>query len=125
MPLVTILPFVDDGHAVAEPLHNFEHVGGEKDGGAALHLVDQDVFHQARAHGVHAFERLVHQEQVGMVDQGRGHGDALAHAFGVFGDDLAVGLQLEEVEQIVRALDRSAGGGGHTCGRRIRGTRRR
>ena len=31
---------VDDGHAIAEALHYFQHVRGEKDGGAALHLVE-------------------------------------------------------------------------------------
>ena len=54
------------------------------------HLVEQNVFHQARAHGIHAFERLVHEEQLGAVDQRGGHGHALAHAFGVLGDQLAV-----------------------------------
>ena len=97
--------FVDDGDAVAEALDDFEHVGGEKDGGAALHLVEQDVLHEARADGVDAFEGLVHEEEFGMVDEGGGHGDALAHAFGVFADDFAVGLKLKEVHEAAGALD--------------------
>ena len=40
-----------------------------------------------------------------MVDQRGGHGHALAHAFGIFADDLAVGLELKEVEQAFGALD--------------------
>ena len=35
-----------------------------------------------------------------MMDQRRRHGDALAHAFGVFADDFAVGLELEEVHEL-------------------------
>ena len=102
VPHVTMRAVIDDGHAVAQALHHFEHVRGQKDGGAAPHLVDQDVLHQPRAHRVHAFERLVHQKQVGMVDQRRRHRDALAHALGVLADDLAVVLQFEQIQQVAR-----------------------
>ena len=95
------LAFVDDGDAVAQPLHHFEHVRGEEDGGAVAHLFEQDILHQARAHGVDAFERLIHQEQLGPVDQRRGHGDALAHAFGIFGDQLLRGaVEFEQLQQL-------------------------
>jgi hypothetical protein len=39
------------------------------------------------------------------MNQRGGHGDALAHALGVFGDDFAVGLELEEIHQASCALD--------------------
>ena len=68
----------------------------------------EDVLHQARAYGIDAFERLVHQEEFGVMNQRGGHGNALAHAFGVFADDFAVGLELEEVHQFAGAFD---GGG--------------
>ena len=97
-PERTILPPIDDRDAVAQALDDFEHVGRQEDRGAAAHLVLEDVLHQARADGVHAFEGLVHQEQLGMVDQRGRHGDALPHALGVLGDDLAIELELEQLE---------------------------
>ena len=59
-----------------------------KIGRAVPHLIEQNVLHQSRAHGVDAFKRLVHQKEFGPMDQRRRHGDALAHAFGIFGDQL-------------------------------------
>ena len=61
-------------------LDHFEHMRGEKNRGAMPDLVDKDVFHQPRAHGIHAFERLVHQEQSRPVNECRRHGDSLPHA---------------------------------------------
>ena len=63
----------------------------------ALELVVQDV----AGHGVEGAERLVHQEHLGLLGEGPGQGDALAHAAGQL-VGLAVGEagELHELEQL-------------------------
>ena len=54
--------FVDDGDPFTKALYNFQDVRCEKNRSALPDLIDQDVFHQARAYCVDSFERLVHQK---------------------------------------------------------------
>src|SRR4051812_44383862 len=67
---------MNDGNAFAEAFHHFEDVRCEKDGGALANLVDQDIFHEPGAHSVDSFKGLVHEKELGPMDEGRGHGDA-------------------------------------------------
>ena len=70
-----------------------------------LNLLEQNVFHEARAHGIDSFEGLVHEKEFRAMDQRGGHGHALAHAFGIFADQFAgVFGQLEELQQFAAAL---------------------
>ena len=58
-------------------------VGDEHDGGAgARPQLQQLVLHQRPGLHVERRERLVHQQDLGVVDEGRGERDALAHAAG-------------------------------------------
>jgi hypothetical protein len=82
---------VDDADAVTKAFDDFEDVGGEEDGGAVADEVEQEVFHEAGSDGVDAFEGFIHEEELGTVDEGGGHGHAFAHAFGVFADEFATG----------------------------------
>ena len=53
----------------------------------------------------------VEQDEVGVVHEGGGEEDLLAHALGVGGQrDVAVGVQAEEAKQAVDALERGCGG---------------
>ncbi len=74
------LAVVDDGDLITETLDHFEDVRGQKDGSAMVNLFKENVFHETRANGVHAFERFVHQEETRPVDQCGGHGNALPHS---------------------------------------------
>jgi len=106
--------FMDDGDAVAEALNDFEDVGGEKDGGAPADEVEEEVFHEAGPDGVDPFEGFVHEKELGTVDEGGSHGDAFAHAFGVFGDEFAAGGgEFKEVDEFAGAL------GGQRLGERV------
>jgi hypothetical protein len=98
--------FVDDGDAVAEAFDDFENVGGEKDGGAALDEIEEEFFHEAGADGIDAFEGFIHEKELGTVDEGSGHGDAFAHALGVFGDEFAAGAgEFEEIDEFLGAFE--------------------
>jgi hypothetical protein len=88
-------------------------VGDEEDGEAAvapqrLELVVQ----QVAGHGVEGAERLVHEQHVGVLGEGAGQGDPLAHAAGQLVGPLAPeGLEVDGAEQ--RLHPRLALGPGH------------
>ena len=69
-----------------QPLDLLQDVRAEQDGPAlAAQLVEQ-VHHVQPLPRVHAVERLVEQQNLRVMDQGRSHLDPLAHALGVGGD---------------------------------------
>ena len=79
---------MDDADALAQALDDFEHVRGRKMVAPWRTLIEQDVFHQARANGVDAFEEFVHQEEFGAVDPARltaGHALALPLEYSAIG----------------------------------------
>ena len=60
----------------------------------------EEIFEEARGDDIEAGERLVEDEQLGIVQQGRGDEHALAHAFGVGRDGRVLpGLEMEQLEQ--------------------------
>ena len=76
------LAVVHDGDAIAEALGLVHVVRGENDGAAApLEVVDQ-VPQMAARLGIEAGGGLVEKEQLGIADQGAGHGQALLLAAG-------------------------------------------
>ncbi len=54
----------------------------EKDGGAALAFIADDVADEMAAHGVEARSWLVEKDEFRLVNEGLGKADALHHAFG-------------------------------------------
>lgn len=91
---------VDDGDAVTEAFHDLQDVGGEEDGGSLGDEVEENILHEARADGVHAFEGFIHEENLWAVDEGGGHGDTFPHSFGEFSDQLGpVAIHLQEGEE--------------------------
>src|SRR5260370_26582381 len=96
------LSVVDNGDALAQTFHHFQHMRRQKDGGALPYLVDQNILHQARSHRIDAFEGFVHQEQLGPVDERRCHGNTFPHSLRVLSDEFAaIAVQLEELNQLL------------------------
>src|SRR5690349_1601051 len=93
-------------HPVAEA-DGLAHVVGDEEHGQLLlapdplELVVQDV----AGHRVQGAERLVHQQDVGVLGQGAGEGDALAHAAGELVRALvAEAPETDDLEQLLGAL---------------------
>jgi hypothetical protein len=70
----------DDADAVGHALGHFENVGGQDHRAAGVDALLQHVLDQARGGGVQARQRLVQDQQAGIVDQGPGQGHLLLHA---------------------------------------------
>ena len=89
-----------DGDVVGHLLHLVEDVRRDEDG--ALLLLDEVADHRAElehAGGIEAVGRLVEHEQLGVVEQGARHAEALAHAERVGLDLVARALaQLDALE---------------------------
>ena len=70
----------EDNDAVTDALDCFEHMRDVEDGFALAREQDEEVLEQARGDGVEAGKRLVEDDQLGVVQQGRCDEDALLHA---------------------------------------------
>ena len=111
------LAAMQDDHARADALDGFEFMGAEEDhlaaAGEFLHQAAQD----QRGGNVEAGERLVEQEQIGIVQQRPGEQDFLAHAFRISRDGrVAVGVEREQAQQAVNAFRRALLGQGRAVG---------
>ena len=75
--------FGDDNDASANLLDDFEHMRDVEDGFSlgGEHL--KKIFEEARGDDIEAGERLIEDEQPGIVQERRGNQHALAHALGV------------------------------------------
>src|SRR6266568_8194804 len=69
-----------------QPFHLFQDVRAEQDRPALLAQPVQQIHHVQPLPRVHAVERLVEQQYLGIVHQRPGHPDPLPHALGVGGD---------------------------------------
>ena len=77
---------VDEADGVAHLFHLVHAVGGEEDSSALFAEVDEGVDEQGGVDGIEAAERLVHDDEFGLVEQGGDELDLLLHALGeVFG----------------------------------------
>ena len=95
----------DDADAVAQPLHQIQLVGGEDDGHAGAGAVGEHRAHHVHGDGVEAGERLVKDEDVGVVDEAGGELDALLVAQGEVVELVVHTLaQAEFLEQLGAAL---------------------
>jgi len=89
---------LDDGNLVAELLRDLEHVRREEDRAAALAVLAHDRLELVGGRRVEAHERLVHDDELRLVQQRRDDGQLLLHAVGVAGDRLGeIARQIEGV----------------------------
>ncbi len=93
---------MDDGDAVAEFLHDFENVRGEKDGHSGPDQRPEKVLDQPRGHRIDALEGLVEKEELRFVDQSRTERQFLFHPVAEI-DDLFPALA-GEVHQLQQFL---------------------
>ena len=82
VPSATSLPDGDDADAVGHAFGDFENMRGHDHGAAGAHALAEQSLDVARRHGVEAGERLVEDDQPGIVHQRAGERDLLAHALG-------------------------------------------
>ena len=110
---------VDEADGVAHLFDLVHAVGGEEDGAALFAEVDEGVHEEGGVDGIEAAEGLVHDDELGLVEQGGDELDLLLHAlgevFGLFVDGIG---DLESLAPGVGALgwrwrrrDRGAGRG--------------
>ena len=80
----------DEGDGVADLFNLIHAVGGEEDGLALLAEIDEGVHEERGVDGIESAEGLVHDDEVGFVEQGSDELNLLLHAlgelFGLFGD---------------------------------------
>src|SRR5713226_8025411 len=82
----------DEGDGVTDFFDLVHAVGAEEDGLALLAEVDESVHEEGRVDGIEAAEGLVHDDEVGVVEERGDELDLLLHAlrelFGLLGDGL-------------------------------------
>src|ERR1035437_471212 len=76
------LSVVDEANGVAELLHLIHAMGGKQDGLALSLEFEQCLFNQHGVHRVKAGEGLVHDDELGVVEQRGNELDLLLHALG-------------------------------------------
>ena len=73
---------IDQADRVAQPLDLVHAMGGEQDGLARLLQLDQDVLQHDRVGGIEAGEWLIHDDEIGIVQQRGDELHLLLHALG-------------------------------------------
>ena len=73
---------IDDADPLGHAFGDLENVGGHDDGDAAADLFEQHLLDLPGRAGVEAGQRLVEDDELGIVDEGAGEGDLLQHALG-------------------------------------------
>ena len=97
-------PAGDDADAVGHALGDFENMRGHDDGAAGGDALAQHVLNQAGGAGVEAGERLVEDDQLGIVHQRAGERHLLPHAAGKsLAALMCVRLEAEPADQFARA----------------------
>ena len=92
---------VDDPDRVGQLLGDREQVGRHQDGDAGPGLGEEEVLDDPGAPGVEADQGLVDDQDLRVVDQGRGEDDALLHPVGVvLGELVDVVAHLEGLDQL-------------------------
>src|SRR5579864_6544282 len=96
---------MDDGEMAAQTFDNLEHVGGEKNRGAARDHALKHRFERPGSDRVNTLERLVEKKDFGAVDHGCGESQFFLHAVRVVGDELfrLVG-EMHEIEELGGSL---------------------
>src|SRR5579864_715520 len=73
---------IDQTDGVAQLLYLVHAVGGEQDGFALLLHLQKHVLQQISIHGIQAGERLVHDDEIGIMQESGNKLDFLLHTFG-------------------------------------------
>src|SRR5579859_939158 len=98
---------VDEADAVTQLLHLVHAMGGKQNGLALLLQIEQDVFQQRGIDRIETEERLVHDDEVGIVQQRGDKLDLLLHALGkLFHFLLHPGVDLQPLAPLKRLLAR-------------------
>src|SRR6266481_3286697 len=100
----------DEGDGVADFFDLIHAVGAEEDRLALLAKVDEGVHEKRGVDGVEAAEGLVHDDEVGLVQESGDELDLLLHAFGELLGFLGDGLG--DVHALAPDMGALAGGGG-------------
>ena len=96
---------MDEADGVAELLNLVHAVGGKEDRFARVFQFDERVLQQDGVDGVEAGERLVHDDELGIVQQRRDELDLLLHALGELFGFLVGGFEdLQALAPVVCAL---------------------
>src|SRR6266852_6703943 len=94
----------DDADAVGHALGDFEDMRGHDDGAAGAHALAQHGLDLARRAGVEPGQRLVEDDQPGLVHQRAGERHLLPHALGErLTAFMAVRAEAEPVDKVARA----------------------
>ncbi len=80
---------IDDRDSIAEPLCFFHVVGGQQDGAAGPLEIQDEIPELSPRLGIESGGRLVEEQELGVADEGGGHGEALLLAAGEPGDPSA------------------------------------
>ena len=86
---IQVFPFAEDDHMAADLLDLVEQVGGQQNGGALRGDELDQLANLVDALGVEPVGGFVQYQDLGVVQQGRGDGQALLHPQGI-GAELAV-----------------------------------
>src|SRR5882757_5795231 len=100
----------DEGDGVADFFDLVHAVGAEEDGLALLAEVDEGVHQEGGVDGIEAAEGLVHDDEVGLVEERGDELDLLLHAFGEFLGFFGDGLG--DLHALAPGVGALAGGGG-------------
>src|SRR5271170_2718354 len=73
---------MDEADAVADLFDLIHSVGGEEDGAALFAEVDESVHEQNGVDGIEAAEGLVHDDELGLVQESGDELDLLLHTLG-------------------------------------------
>ena len=112
-------PLGDDADAVGHALGDFENMRGHDDGAAGGDALAQDVLDQAGGAGIEPGERLIEDDELGIVHQRAGERHFLPHASGKsLAALMRVRFESEPADHFARARFRS-------CRRRCARARRR
>ena len=103
-------PAGDDADAVGHALGDFENMRGHDDGAAGGDALAQHVLDLARRAGIEPGQRLVEDDELGIVHQRAGERHLLPHALGKsLAALMRVRLKSEPVDQFARTRFRSCG----------------
>jgi hypothetical protein len=98
---------LDDGDPVAEGFRHLEGVGGQEDRAALVHEGLKEVLEEPSRSRIQAHHGLVHDDELGLVDERRGDEELLAHAVRIALDELVT--PLTESEQVQQSLPATLG----------------
>ena len=93
---------MDDGHVAAQPLDDFQDVRRQEDGCAAFRHTRQQRFQSSCGEGIHAFERLVKEQNARSVNHRGSESQLLLHSVRVVRNHgLGAISELHKIQQLL------------------------